>query len=141
MIGILFALIAATAWAISAIVARIGLPQVGTINATFFSLISSFIVLAIVSVAIDPRAIFAFPIIAIPWFIANGTLNFVFGRLFNYSSINYLGVARATPIMAIAPLISTGLAVVFFDEKITPLLLLGTASIIVGIIAIATDNS
>ena len=141
MTGILFALIAATAWAISAIVARIGLQHVGAINATFFSLISSFIVLTIVSIAIDARAIFAFPIIAIPWFIANGTLNFVFGRLFNYSSISYLGVARATPIMAIAPLISTGLAIVLFDEKITPLLLLGTASIIVGIITIATDDS
>ena len=140
MTGILFAFIAAASWAVAAIVARLGLQSVGVINGTFFSLVSSFIVLTIVAIVMDVNAIFAWPLIAIPWFALNGGLNFVLGRLFNYSSLSYIGVARATPILAIAPLVSSGLAIALFGEKVTPLLLLGTLLIMIGLVVIATDK-
>jgi|FLYL01.1.fsa_nt_gi DME family drug/metabolite transporter len=140
MLGVLFALGAAVAWAVSSLVARLGLRAMGSINGTFFSMVSSFFLLLGIAAALDGRALIALPLSALPWLALTGAFNFVLGRLFNYMSLGYIGVARATTLFSASPLFASLLAVVFFQERVTPLLLLGTATIIVGVALVASER-
>lgn len=140
MSGVLFALAAATAWAAGAVVARLGLQHVGSLSATFLSLVSSLFVLLAIALVVDGKAVVGVPLAALPWIAFTGLLSFVLGRLFNYMSLSYIGVARATPLFGLAPFFATGLAVLLFQERVTPLLLLGTGSIMAGVTLIATGR-
>ncbi len=140
MFGVLFALSAAASWAGSSIVARLGLQHMGSINGTFFSLVASTVFLLLIAIVLDSRGLFAVPLVALPWLALVGGLNFVLGRLFNYSSLRYIGVARATTVFGLAPFFSTLLAILFFKEQVTLPLLLGTATIIGGVALLASDR-
>lgn len=74
------------------------------------------------------------------WFALSGLLNFALGRYLNTVSIQLVGVTRSTPLFSTAPLFATILAVVFLGESITPWLLLGTATIVGGIILITSEE-
>jgi drug/metabolite transporter (DMT)-like permease len=78
--------------------------------------------------------------IAFFWFALSGLLNFALGRFLNSVSIQQVGVARATPLFSTAPLFATILAIIFLGETITPWLLLGTATIVGGIILITSEQ-
>jgi drug/metabolite transporter (DMT)-like permease len=140
MFGVVFALSAAASWAGSSIVARLGLQHMGSINGTFFSLVASTVFLLLIALVLDGGGLFGVSLAALPWLGLVGLLNFVLGRLFNYSSLRYIGVARATTVFSLAPFFSTLLAVLFFNEVVTPPLLLGTATIIAGVALLASDR-
>ncbi|MEE9274976.1 MAG: DMT family transporter [bacterium] len=76
-----------------------------------------------------------------PWavllFVFSGALGPCLGRVLMYQGIHYLGVARAVPMMATAPLFTGILAVVFLGERPGPYIWAGTLLIAVGCAAIA----
>ena len=85
----------------------------------------------------------AFPtltVVAFLWFALSGLFNFALGRLFNTFSIQLAGVARATPLFSTAPLFATILAILFLGESVTPWLLLGTVTIVGGIVLITSEQ-
>ena len=85
----------------------------------------------------------AFPaltVVAFLWFALSGLFNFALGRFFNTVSIQLAGVARATPLFSTAPLFATILAILFLGESVTPWLLLGTVTIVGGIVLITSEQ-
>jgi len=74
---------------------------------------------------------------AIFYFVIAGMFAPALGRFFNYMGIHRVGISRATPITAIAPLFSTTIAILFVGEKITIPIVLGTLLIILGAILLS----
>ncbi|MBI2881345.1 MAG: DMT family transporter [Candidatus Tectomicrobia bacterium] len=69
------------------------------------------------------------------WFLLVGISQSGLGMFFFYLSMRRVGVARAAVISASAPAFSVGLAVLFLSEEPTLFSYLGTAAIILGVMA------
>ena len=74
------------------------------------------------------------------WLVLSALLNFLGGRYLNYTSVNLLGVARATTIIGTAPLFATILAITIGSEIITWPMLLGTLMIIFGLLLVISKK-
>jgi drug/metabolite transporter (DMT)-like permease len=140
MLGVAFALLAATCWGFSAILVRLGLQSLRPTTGTWMSLIPGGLMVMILAVVFNPEEIKTLAAVAFFWFALSGLLNFALGRFLNSVSIQQVGVARATPLFSTAPLFATILAIIFLGETITPWLLLGTATIVGGIILITSEQ-
>jgi len=68
-------------------------------------------------------------------------LTYFFGRLLNYTSVQHIGVEKATPLIGTTPLFASITAILFMDEKITMPLMVGTILIIIGIILITRKKT
>lgn len=77
---------------------------------------------------------------AIIWFGLIGVINYVLGRQFNYTSIKYIGVTRATPLFAAAPFFAITLAVTLTGERINPAIVIGTLAVIAGLFLVITSE-
>jgi drug/metabolite transporter (DMT)-like permease len=131
--GILGAFTAALAWGTDAVFARQGLRKVRPALGTFLSLCAAFVV-CLIALAISGPA--RYPVRGILWFMMVGVCNFLIGRQCNYRSTQRLGAARASSLMATAPLVSVTLAVTFTGEHLTPPLLIGVLLTVGGVILI-----
>jgi uncharacterized membrane protein len=74
------------------------------------------------------------------FFIASGILASTLGRMFNFMSIERLGVAVSSSIMGSNPFFAILFAVIFIGEKITFSIFLGTMLIVFGIILTRTGS-
>lgn len=72
-------------------------------------------------------------IAAWPYFIAAGILAPGLSAIFNFEGIKRVGIAFATPLIATAPIFSTTLAIIFLQEEVNTLIILGTFIIIFGV--------
>jgi drug/metabolite transporter (DMT)-like permease len=131
--GELFALTAACLWGTVPILIRRGLAHSTISVAVVWGLLVSLPLLALVFV-FHPRSVLeAVAPQAAVWFVAVGILGPCIGRVFNFIGVARLGAARATPLVNIAPLFTTILAVVFLHEQITLKIFLGMLSIVAGV--------
>ena len=53
-------------------------------------------------------------------------MTYFFGRLLNYTSVEHIGVGKATPLIGTTPLFASITAILFMDEKITIPIMIGT---------------
>ena len=141
MLGIILAIVASASWGASAVVARLGLLDMHPVAATWLSLITGCILLTPIVLFQYSGDIANLNWSSYAWCALMGFLNFPLGRLLNYTSVRMAGVTRATPILAIAPLFSVTIAIIFLGEQATGWLLAGTAAIVAGVILIVTDTS
>jgi drug/metabolite transporter (DMT)-like permease len=141
MLGVILAIVASASWGASAVVARLGLLNMHPVAATWLSLITGCILLGPVVVFQYSAEIADLNWASYAWFAFMGFLNFPLGRLLNYTSVRLAGVTRATPILAIAPLFSVTIAIIFLGEQATIWLLVGTTAIVAGVVLIVTDPS
>lgn len=135
-----FAFLAACCWGTAAVLNRLGLRHMHSTTATFISMIVSFILIMILTLIFDFNSLVALPAIAFGWIALQGLLNFVFGRFLNMTSVGMAGASRATPIIAVSPLFAATFAFVFLGERPTLLLILGTLSIIAGVVLIVSQS-
>jgi len=136
MLGILLSALAAASWGLGAIFVRLGMVNVRPTTGTLVSLVASLAFLVPIALISERAklgsALMAIPAATLTWMALSGVLNFGLGRLTNYNSVRLAGVAKTSPILAISPLFSVLLAVLFLGEGVTPLLLLGSVSIVAG---------
>jgi drug/metabolite transporter (DMT)-like permease len=131
--GILGAFTAALAWGTDAVLARQGLRKVPPALGTFLSLCASMVV-CLIALAISGPA--RYPAQGVLWFMMIGLCNFLVGRQCNFRATQRLGAARASSLMATAPLVSVTLAVVFTGERLTLPLLAGVLLTVGGVVLI-----
>ena len=81
---------------------------------------------------------FALSSTAIGWIALLGLLNYLLGRFLNFNSIRLAGVSRAAPLLAVAPLVAVTLGVLLGGESLSPLIALGTLTIVGGVVLIVT---
>ena len=140
LLGIVFGILAATCWGFSAVLVRFGLQHLRPTTGTWISLIPGVVLVMGLALVFNRDAFPALTVVAFLWFALSGLFNFALGRLFNTFSIQLAGVARATPLFSTAPLFATILAVLFLGESVTPWLLLGTVTIVGGIVLITSEQ-
>jgi drug/metabolite transporter (DMT)-like permease len=131
--GILGAFTAALAWGTDAVLARQGLRKVPPALGTFLSLCASIVACLIVLAISGPER---YPLQGILWFMMIGLCNFLVGRQCNFRATQRLGAARASSLMATAPLVSVTLAVAFTGEHLTMPLLIGVLFTVSGVVLI-----
>src|SRR3972149_8936859 len=139
-VGVLLAPPPAAPWAASPVVARLGLRHMGSTSGTFFSLVASTAFLLVIAIVLEGDSILAVPLAVLPWLALVGGPNFLLGRLFNYTSLRYIGVARATTVFSLSPFFATLLAVGFFGAQVAPPLLLRPATIILGVALLTSER-
>ena len=141
MLGIALSLLAALAWGTGAIFVRMGMVNMRPTSGTLITLMASLLCLLPIVVITQGSALLtltALPAATLTAMALSGVFNFGLGRLLNYNGVKLAGVAKATPILAISPLFSVLLAVLFLGEQVTGMLLLGTVSIVAGTILVVS---
>ena len=84
----------------------------------------------------------AFPSAAsLPWFVLAGFFAPGLAWLFRFTSMAKLGISVAGPLMAVSPVFSFFLAVLFLGEQLSVQILAGTAFILVGILLLIKKRS
>ncbi len=124
----------------SAIFARVGMQGVSPLPSTLISVVVSFIpsiILGLVFALSDFRDL---PPIAILWFFVLGVVNFLGGRTLNFQAIGRIGASRSGAILGTSAVFATIFAIIFTGERPHFLILIGTAVVVIGLIA-ALGNS
>lgn len=140
MLGILLAITAAFCWGTSAIFARLGLQRIKPSIGVLISMVSSLVLVGLLSLLIDFDAMVSISPAALLWFGLIGFINYALGRQFNYLGIKYIGVTKATPIFASAPLFAMVIAVIFTGETVNLPIIVGTLSLVGGLVLLVTSK-
>lgn len=133
MVGIGLGILAAVFWGLSAVLVRYGLQRMNAATGTFVSLVSGSAVVWLLAVAFNLGDLRRITLTTALWFAAIGALNFPLGRFFNYLGISHIGISRSTPMLATSPLFALVFAVLFLQESISPLIVLGVLLVLAGV--------
>ena len=138
--GILIALVASGTWGFSNIFARVGLHVVRPTTATLVSTFATAVVVVIGAAAINYGDLFSASAGAVLWFAFVGLVNFPLGRYFSYLGMQGLVVSKAPVGRGTAPVFTLLLAILFIDERITPVVVLGIMLIVGGLFLVVSDR-
>ena len=140
-LGILLGFLAACGWGSAVVFAKIGLRSVPTGAGTLVSLWAGFVFLLVTIVCLNQLQDLMFVNFRSLCLMALlGIITYPIGRFCNYMGITYIGVSRATPIVATNPLIATIWAITLGGEQIHLLTGIGTLAIISGISLILSES-
>jgi uncharacterized membrane protein len=128
----LLSLFTAVCYGASSVLARKGMRDSNPMTGVIVGSLVQVILLAALVIADPPEAI---NWTAIGLFIASGIFASTLGRLFNFMSIEKLGVALSATIIGSSPLFSTLLAAIFLGEQVALSTIAGTLLVVAGIAA------
>lgn len=140
MLAIGLSLVAALGFGSAAIFARIGMQGIRPLPSTLISAAASFvpsILLALIFASSDIRALSA---LALLLFLGHGALTFLGGRAQNLVSINLIGASRSSPFVGSGALFAAIFAIIFFGERLHPLVALGTVAVVGGLVVSSSDG-
>ena len=134
------ALLASIGFGASAVFIKLALKSMKSTTGTFLSLVAGSLILITISIIFYSDELVISNKIVFGWLVLSALLNFLGGRYLNYTSVNLLGVARATTIIGTAPLFATILAITIGSEIFTWPMLLGTLMIIFGLLLVISKK-
>ena len=134
--GALIALLVPVCFGSGMVLARVGLVHVPSGAGNFLSLVVGWALVASVTAILYPEALFGVSLGAFGWLAMIGVVNFPIGRFMNFASIKHLGVLKANPILAMAPIVSAFEGVVFLGERINWAIGAGTLLAVSGVIIV-----
>ena len=132
-LGVIFALIASTSWAVGAICARVGMRQVSSSTGTLISLMAGFAAISTITLIIDFDAVFSVSSTTLLWLALLGFIQFPVGRFLHYSGIQLAGVGLASTVGGAVPLFAAIMAVIFLGEQMTFPIAVGTVAVVLGL--------
>ena len=139
--GVILAIISTIGFGATAVLAQSGMQYVKPASITIISLVVGSIIVFILAFILELDELSAISIVTLLFILLNAVLSYPIGRLFNFISVKYAGASRASSVIGISPLITTGLAVWLTGEKLTIIILTGSLLILLGIFLILTDMS
>ena len=133
--GIAYALAAALCWGTSPVLVKRGLRHSNISAAVLLQSVGSVLVLLIIGLPFGDVQLL------MPWtaagvFVSVGLVGSFLGRTFALKGIDEVGASRAQSIVNSAPLLTAVYAVVLLGETATPLILVGVALIVTGLLII-----
>ena len=132
--GALTALLVPLCFGTGMLLARVGLVHIPPGAGNFVSIIVGWVLIASITAVLHPDALFGITLGAFAWLAMIGIINFPAGRFLNFVSIKNLGILRANPVLAMAPIISAFEGVVFLDERLNWAIAGGTLLTVTGVI-------
>lgn len=112
--------------------ARLGLIHLRTNTGVFISMLAGLFIVGLFAIPLHLEEIFEISKVTLIWVAFLGFINYRLGRFFNYTSVRLAGVARASPLLATAPLWATLVAIIFLNEIPNTLVLLGVVTVVGG---------
>ena len=141
VLAILLGTVAAIAFGFVPFFARLGLVHLRTNTGVLTSMLAGLVVVGLFAVPLHIRDMFAISMLTLLWLAILGFVNYRLGRFFNYTSVQLIGVARATPLLATAPLWATLAAIIFLGETPNVATLLGVVTVVGGVALIVSERS
>lgn len=140
MLGVVLAITAAFFWGAGAIFSRLGLQSIKASTGSFISVLSSVFLVAVLALSLNFDAVADLSLTTLLWFSLVGFVNYFIGRQFNYRSIKYIGVIKATPLFASAPLFALVLAIIIIGETVNLAIVIGTLAVAGGLGLVVTSK-
>ena len=134
MAAVAFSILAAFGFASSAVLSRQGLQAVFPLPGVMVSLIFSFLFTGIMALLFAFSDIGSIPQAALLWILGLGIVNYFGGRTQNFLSVNLIGASRASLFVASQAPFAALCAVAFTGERLNPLVGVGTAGVVGGLI-------
>ena len=134
MAAVAFSILAAFGFASSAVLSRQGLQAIFPLPGVMVSLIFSFLFAGIMALLFAFSDIGSIPQAALLWIVGLGIVNYFGGRTQNFLSVNLIGASRASLFVASQAPFAALFAVAFTGESLHPLVGLGTAGVVGGLI-------
>ena len=134
MAAVAFSILAAFGFASSAVLSRQGLQAIFPLPGVMVSLIFSFLFAGIMALLFAFSDIGSIPQAALLWIVGLGIVNYFGGRTQNFLSVNLIGASRASLFVASQAPFAALFAVAFTGESLHPLVGLGTAGVVAGLI-------
>ena len=138
--GAFIALLVPLCFGTGMVVARVGLMHVPPNTGNFLSLVVGWVVIAAAAVVLFPDELMGVSLPTLAWLAMIGVVNFPVGRFLNFVSMKQLGVLRANPVLAAAPIVSAFEGVVFLGERINAAIGAGTLVAVVGMIVVVSGE-
>jgi drug/metabolite transporter (DMT)-like permease len=133
LLGILFALLAATAFGVSNVFARVGTQRVDVTLSTLISLIAGTGLMLVVALVWDAKAILAVTLSGLLGFALLAAIQFPVARFLTFYGIQLAGVAMASVFLGTEPVFSSVLARIFLGEPIAFMAGVGILAVVLGI--------
>ncbi len=133
MLGIVYSILSAAAFALNATAARRAVLSGTVLQGLMVTVpigVPLFVLLMFATG--EAQLLGAFSLQAIAWFSAAGMVHFVIGRYCNFSASAAIGTNLASPILQAEVLVTLLLAMAVLGESLTPLRALGIALLVVG---------
>lgn len=134
MTAVGLSILAAFGFASSAVLARRGMQAIFPIPGVMVSLIVSFTFASVMVLLFAFSDIGTIPRAAVFWIIGLGVINFLGGRSQNFLSANLIGASRSSLFIATQAPFAAIFAITFTGETINPVVALGTAGVVGGLI-------
>ena len=134
MAAVAFSILAAFGFASSAVLSRQGMQAIFPLPGVMVSLLFSLIFASIMALVFAFSDIGSIPQAAFFWIVGLGLLNYLGGRSQNFLSVNLIGASRASLFVASQAPFAALFAVTFTGETLHPLVGLGTAGVVGGLI-------
>ena len=141
LLAILLAIAAGIAFGFVPFFARLGLMHVRTNTGVLTSMLAGLFVVGLLAVPLHISDMFAISMATLLWVAILGFVNYRLGRFFNYTSVRLAGVARATPLLATAPLWAVLGAAMFLGEVPSVATLFGAVSVVGGVALIVSERA
>jgi len=140
MLEVGLALSAALGFGVSSVLARAGLQQIRPTTGVLVSLAVGAVVTMAIAFGLHTAEILAMTAVGFAWILLVGALHYPVGRLFSYVGIRFVGAARSSPIVGISPMIATVLAITVGSESVNAPILMGTGTIMAGLVIILSEQ-
>ena len=140
MLAVGLALLAALGFAATAIFARVGMQGVKPLASTLISLVVGFFPAFLLALLFAMPDIRALSLAGYGWLLGLGALTFIGGRVVSYVAIDLVGASRSSAILGTGVVFATIFAITLAGERPHPVLLVGTAGVVIGLV-IATGDS
>jgi drug/metabolite transporter (DMT)-like permease len=139
--GALIALLVPVFFGSGMVFIRVGLVHIPPNTGNFLSLVSGWFVIAAAAAILFPNEILGVSLGTLAWLAMIGFVNFPIGRYLNFMSMKRLGLLRANPILASAPIISAFEGVVFLNEEINIAIGAGTLLAVIGMVVVISGEA
>ena len=133
-------ILAAFGFASSAILSRQGMQAIFPLPGVMVSLFVSFLLASAMVLLFAFSDIRGIPQAAVFWILGLGVMNFLGGRSQNFLSVNLIGASRASLFVSSQAPFAAIFAVTFTGESIHPLVVLGTAGVVGGLLFASGDS-
>jgi drug/metabolite transporter (DMT)-like permease len=134
MTAVGLSILAAFGFASSAVLARRGMQAIFPLPGVMVSLIVSFTFASVMVLLFALSDIGTIPQKAVFWIICLGVINFLGGRSQNFLSANLIGASRSSLFISTQAPFAAIFAITFTGETIDPVVALGTAGVVGGLI-------
>ena len=140
MAAVGLSILAAFGFAGSAVLSRQGMQAIFPLPGVMVSLFVSFLLASAMVLLFAFSDISGIPQAAVFWILGLGVMNFLGGRSQNFLSVNMIGASRASLFVSSQAPFAAIFAVTFTGESIHPLVALGTAGVVGGLLFASGDS-